>query len=202
MAYKHRTKKLTRMYGVFKLDRVVGIKTRYGPDGPEIEPRCRQDFPHPSRQPLASTQPPVQLVPGLFPGWKAAGAWRWPSTPSSAEVKEGVQLYLYSPFWAFMACSRVVHVPLFDWKSATPTGRIFRGISSLWFLIKSVDTFPSCKNQTKITLHTNNYLHLGSLATFRLHDWDRQCTLCGKSWGCRKSWLSKYNHQTCMYVRF
>jgi hypothetical protein len=27
--------------------------------------------------------------------------------PSSAEVKERVELYLYSPFWAFMACSRV-----------------------------------------------------------------------------------------------
>jgi len=32
-----------------------------------------------------------------FPGGKAAGAWRWTPTPSSAEVKEGVELYLYSP---------------------------------------------------------------------------------------------------------
>jgi len=32
-----------------------------------------------------------------FLGGKAAGAWRWPSTPSSAEVKERVDLYLYSP---------------------------------------------------------------------------------------------------------
>jgi hypothetical protein len=28
---------------------------------------------------------------------KAAGAWRWTPTPSSAEVKERVELYLYSP---------------------------------------------------------------------------------------------------------
>jgi hypothetical protein len=144
MTYKHRIKKLTHMFGVFKLDSIVGITTRYGPEGPEIEPRCRQDFPHPSRQPLVSIQPPVQWVPGLFLGCKAAGAWGWPSTPSSAGVKEGVQLYLYSPLWAFMACSRVVHVPLFDWKSATPIGQIFRGISCLWFLIKSVDNCPSC----------------------------------------------------------
>ena len=50
---------------------------------------------------------PVQTVPGThpasytvgtgsFPGVKRPGAWRWPSTPpSSAEVKERVELYLY-----------------------------------------------------------------------------------------------------------
>jgi len=27
--------------------------------------------------------------------------------PSSAEVKERVEVYLYSPLWAFVACSRV-----------------------------------------------------------------------------------------------
>jgi hypothetical protein len=42
-----------------------------------------------------------------FPGGKAAGAWRWPPIPSSGKVKEAVQLYLYSPLWAFVACYRV-----------------------------------------------------------------------------------------------
>ena len=39
---------------------------------------------------------------GLFPGGKAAGVWHCPPTQSSAEVKEKVQLYLYSlsgPSW-------------------------------------------------------------------------------------------------------
>ena len=51
-------------------DSVVGIATRYGLDGPGIESRWRRDFPHPPRPALGPTQPPVQWVPGLFPGGK------------------------------------------------------------------------------------------------------------------------------------
>jgi hypothetical protein len=83
--------------GLWGRDSVVGIATRYGLDGPGLESQWWRDFPHPSRPPLGSTQPSIQWVPDLFPGGKEAGAWRWPPTPSSAEVKERVELYPYSP---------------------------------------------------------------------------------------------------------
>jgi hypothetical protein len=57
-------------------DSSVDIATRYGLDGPGIESRWWRDFPHPSRPDLGPTQPPIQLVLGLFPGGKVAGAWR------------------------------------------------------------------------------------------------------------------------------
>jgi hypothetical protein len=56
-------------------DSSVSIATRYGLDGPGIEFRWGRDFSHPARPALGPTQPPIQWVPGLFPGGKAAGAW-------------------------------------------------------------------------------------------------------------------------------
>jgi hypothetical protein len=40
-------------------------------------------------------QPPVQCIPGLFPGGKAAGELRCPPTPTRAEVIETVELQIY-----------------------------------------------------------------------------------------------------------
>ena len=70
---------------------------RYGLDGPAIESWCE-----------ARSSAPVPTGPGghlvyytmgtwcLFPD-KAVGAWRWTPTPSNAEVKEEVELYISSP---------------------------------------------------------------------------------------------------------
>jgi hypothetical protein len=49
---------------------------------------------------------------GSFPGGKAVGAWRWPPTPSSAEVKGRVKLYLYSPsgpLWTVLGWTLPLH---------------------------------------------------------------------------------------------
>jgi hypothetical protein len=84
-------------------DSSVGIATRYGPGGPGIESRWRRDFPRPSRPALEPTRPPIQWVPNFFTGGKATGAWPLPLTPSSAEVKEKVELFPYSH-----SCCRVI----------------------------------------------------------------------------------------------
>jgi hypothetical protein len=64
------------------------------PDGGEIFCTC----------PDRPWGPPSLLYNGYwdFPGGKEAGAWRWPPMPSSVEVKERVELYLYSsgPSWS------------------------------------------------------------------------------------------------------
>jgi hypothetical protein len=76
---------------------VVGIATAYGLDGSGIESRWRRDFLHQSRPALGPTQPPVQWVPGLSRGKVRPGRDADPSSSSSAEVKNRVKLYLYSP---------------------------------------------------------------------------------------------------------
>ena len=78
-------------------DSSVGIATRYGLDGPEIECRWWRDFPHPSRPALGPTQPPVQWVPGLSRRYSGRGVVLSPTPIFSAEVLNRVELYLYPP---------------------------------------------------------------------------------------------------------
>ena len=76
---------------------IVGMATAYGLDGPGIESRWGRDFPHLSRPALRPIHPPVKWVPGLSRGKVRPGRDADPSPPSSAEVKNKVELYLYSP---------------------------------------------------------------------------------------------------------
>jgi hypothetical protein len=68
----------------------VGIATRYGLDGPGIEYRWRRDF---------RTRPdqPWGLPSLLHNGYRVFPGGLLP-IPSTAEVKERVELYLYSPY--------------------------------------------------------------------------------------------------------
>ena len=72
-----------------------------GRSGNRIPVEAR-DFPHPSRLVLQSTHPPAQRLPAIFAGVKRPGRGVNHSPSSSAEVKEIVQVYLYSlsgPSW-------------------------------------------------------------------------------------------------------
>jgi hypothetical protein len=76
---------------------VVGIATAYGLDGPGIESRWGWDFPHlfrPALRPISLLHNGYRVFPGgkVRPGREADS-----SPPSSAEVKNRVELYLYSP---------------------------------------------------------------------------------------------------------
>ena len=53
---------------------------------------------YPSWLPLGPNQSPLQWTPEIFPGSKATDVWRCQPLPSSAEVKEIVELYRYSLF--------------------------------------------------------------------------------------------------------
>ena len=78
-------------------DSSAGIATRYELDGPGTESRWGRDIPHPSRPALGPSQPPIQWVPGLFPGVKRPGRGVDHPPPSSVEVEGTVELHLCSP---------------------------------------------------------------------------------------------------------
>ena len=85
-------------------DSSVGKATAYGLDGLGIESRWRRAYLHPSRPALGPIQPRVQWIPGLYPGVKATGAWRWPPTTHLVPRSwKGRAIPLLS-LWASVAC--------------------------------------------------------------------------------------------------
>jgi hypothetical protein len=78
-------------------DGSVGIATRYGPDGPRIEPRWGAKLSTPVRIGRGAHPASCTMGTGSFPGVKRSERGVDHPTPSQAEVKERVDLYLYSP---------------------------------------------------------------------------------------------------------
>jgi hypothetical protein len=70
-----------------------------------FDPRWGRGFPRLFIPVLGHAQPLVKEVSRHFTGSKAAGAWRWLPNWSSPEVRARAELYIYSPFRDFKACS-------------------------------------------------------------------------------------------------
>jgi len=76
---------------------VVGIVTHYGLDAPGIESRWGTRI-SPSLQTGSRTQPASYTMDnGFFPGAKQPGRVVDHPPPNSTQVKERVELYIYSP---------------------------------------------------------------------------------------------------------
>jgi hypothetical protein len=111
-------------------DSSVDIATRYGLDGPGIEFLCGRDFPYPSRPALGPTQLPMGT--GSFPETKRPNRGVDHSSPTSAEFKARVELYLYSPSGPsrpVLVWTSSLPLPLIYWTlSPCPSVIISRGI--------------------------------------------------------------------------
>ena len=94
-------------------DRSVGVATRYGLDGPGDRNPVEARFSAPVH--TGPRGPPSLLYSGTgsFPGVKRPGHGVDHPPPSSAEVKDRIELHIYStsgPSWPFLG--RTLPVPL------------------------------------------------------------------------------------------
>ena len=78
-------------------DSVVGVATGYGLDGPGIESRWGESFSTPIQTGPEAHPASYTMYTEAFPGVKRPGSGVNYPRPSSTEVKERVELYLYSP---------------------------------------------------------------------------------------------------------
>ena len=75
----------------------VGIATYYGPHGPGIESRWGARFSAPVQTGIGTHPASCAIGTGSFPGVKRPGRGVDLSPPSSAVIKERVELYICSP---------------------------------------------------------------------------------------------------------
>jgi hypothetical protein len=85
-----------------RMDSIVGTATRYGLDGPGIESRRGRDFRTSPDWPWGPSSLLYNVYRVSLPGVKRPGCGVNHRPPSSAEIRERVELYLYStsgPSW-------------------------------------------------------------------------------------------------------
>jgi len=134
-------------------DSVVGIATRYGLESPGIESR-------PGGK-IFRTRPDRSwgLPSLLYNGYRVSYPWvRWPwhgvdpPTPSSTEVKEGVELYLCSPSacsWAVLGWTSpfiftfIKTIITFQWKKNSPNNARHTQHSSRYFIFSHLWPYQS-----------------------------------------------------------
>ena len=96
-------------------DSVVGIATRYGLYGPEVESWWRVRFSAPVQNGPVAHPASYTMGAGSFPGVKRPGLGVDHPPTSSAEVKERLELHLYSPSgpsWPVLGCTLLLSVCL------------------------------------------------------------------------------------------
>jgi hypothetical protein len=96
-------------------DSSVGIATHYWLDGPGIESRWEERVSAPVQTGCEAHRASYTMGTGSFPGVKWPGRCVDHTPPSSAEVKERVELYLCSssgPSWPVLGWSLPLPLPL------------------------------------------------------------------------------------------
>ena len=106
-------------------------------------------FSSPAQTSPGPTHPPVQWIPGLFPGVKRPGHGVDHPPLYSTNIKERGDLYLYSPS-AFMACYRV------NFTFICTLGVMAHCLLSHWKLIENIYMAASFNLQSK----PNSNLHV------------------------------------------
>ena len=95
----------------------------------------------------------------VFPGGKAASVWYWQHTPSRAEVKERIRIYIYSPSGPLrpLLGRTFLYKTGFGFKSK-PKDNLFRPFS--WFYIESLGKCRVCtKFRTRSVHPTSTPIH-------------------------------------------
>ena len=147
-------------------DSAVGKATRYGLDGSGIEIRWGRDFPRRSRMALRPTHSPRNEYK-VIPEGKAPGR-SVDTHPSSAKVKENVELFFYSlcgPSWPLLgrtSLSSALSYFVSNLKSEIITSLVCRYLNSiLLWIYASRRLIYICKHREALIYNEKVQLWFG-----------------------------------------